>query len=625
MDPMEQDTADSNNSTMQRHLPPALQLHILSFLSHNDRALSGRLVSQDAATALGEPQHCTASLSQPLPPHAVPWAIEAGQRHMRQLPFQHKLQLLSTAAISGSEVNLEVALALLQPSIFPELLHSADSAYTDTYVNAAEAAVKSGNVRLLGWLQRRCRALCSPALECAAHHCDLAGLQAVWAELQDNSAGGGHRHVLHQQVLDAAARSSAPDAVAKMEWLLATAGQGGGSCSLQGSTAVVAACSGDLGRLRWLHDGGCPMDSLELLQCTLRHADLAVAQWLVDEAGFPLPERGSSYSAWKPLLRAAAMSPDAVTKWQWLKGRGAPWLDRGEFNLLYNLAVSAVEGGQVEVLQHLQSMPGLSGGQSQELERAVMSGAQPVHVPMARYLHQQGRLFTHAAYASAMRAASVDMIRWLAREAGVFAGDMDMVDVYYVMEGWSEESAADSRDLLEAVQLMVEAGCVSWDVDEVVGVAATRGDLALVQYMLQLRPHENYQPAWHVFVLAAMGGCEALLEQLVELAGGALGQLPCGGYGSPHMQAAAAGDRGTLDALRRLGVPWGARDMVVQAVRRCVKVPVLRWLVEQGAPVGSKADMEEALEQAAGRGWLTSEDAAWLRGLTAEDIHEQEA
>ncbi len=104
----------------QEQLPPALQLHILSFLPPNDRALSGRLVSPDAAVGLRE--HYTASLFQPLPPHAVTWAVEAGQQHMRHLPFWHKLQLLRTAAASGSEANLEVALALYQPRTFPELL-----------------------------------------------------------------------------------------------------------------------------------------------------------------------------------------------------------------------------------------------------------------------------------------------------------------------------------------------------------------------------------------------------------------------------------------------------------------------------------------------------------------------
>ncbi len=107
------DTSTINGPECQ--LPTALQLHILSFLTPNDRALSGRLVSPDAARALSEPQHCTASLSQPLSPHAAPWALAAAQQHLRPLPFWRKLQLLCAATASGSVVNLEVTLTLLCP------------------------------------------------------------------------------------------------------------------------------------------------------------------------------------------------------------------------------------------------------------------------------------------------------------------------------------------------------------------------------------------------------------------------------------------------------------------------------------------------------------------------------
>ncbi len=87
---------------------------------------------------------------------------------------------------------------------------------------------------------------------------------------------------------------------------------------------------------------------------------------------------------------------------------------------------------------------------------------------------------------------------------------------------------------------------------------------------------------------AGEGGCEALLELLLQQPG----CLLAGGRGrSPYVAAARNGDRATLAALRRLGVPWGAVDVVVQAVRkeRC-RLDVVRWLVEQGAPVGCSTD-----------------------------------
>ncbi len=196
----------------QLQLLPALQLHIFSFLPANDRALSGRLVCRDAAAGLIGPDHCTASLPQPLPPHATPWA-QAGcwQQHVRQLSLAQKVQLLCTAAASGSEVNLEVALALLLPSIFPmhlRLRYEFKSLFerraTDPRAVAASefftpgvAAATEGHPQLLGWLLRRCPGLLWPqaALEAAARHCDLAGLQLAWRLLQEGCGGGGRNSI----------------------------------------------------------------------------------------------------------------------------------------------------------------------------------------------------------------------------------------------------------------------------------------------------------------------------------------------------------------------------------------------------------------------------------------------
>ncbi len=115
----------------------------------------------------------------------------------------------------------------------------------------------------------------------------------------------------------AAVAASAIDAEAKVEWVLA---EGRGSCRLQESTAAAAARSGDLGRLRWLRERGCPM-GLSTLESALQHADLAVADWLVDEAGCELPAAAGQEGVCSDLLAAAAMSPDGVPKLQWLRER----------------------------------------------------------------------------------------------------------------------------------------------------------------------------------------------------------------------------------------------------------------------------------------------------------------
>ncbi len=420
----------------ERQLPPALQLHILSFLPRNDRALSGRLlVSPDAAAGLSDPQHCTASLSQQLPPHAVPWAVEAGQQHVRQLPFWHKLQLMCTAAASGSEVNLEVALALLQPSIFPELVQEERHAYykskpeswVDRFLlcDPGVATVKAGHLQLLPWLLRRCPGLLWPerVLEAAARYCDLAGLRealgllnaqgsGMWSNHSSNSGGsGGGRGVystdaggdaicaLGQRLLDGAAESETPDAVQKLAEIMDTY-----ECRVAESTAMAAVPSGDLARLRWLREregwdmrvvGAC------VLHCALAYSTLAVVQWLVEEGGCQLPaEEGAPASTWEdrgwdwaPFMATAATSADGVAKLQWLRERRASHSDR-DHDLL-RIMRAALGAGQVDVARHALSCfgPRLEGFK-RDAPRLLHSiqrrgvhirhgRGQPVHGPVA--------------------------------------------------------------------------------------------------------------------------------------------------------------------------------------------------------------------------------------------------
>ncbi len=148
--------------------------------------------------------------------------------------------------------------------------------------------------------------------------------------------------------------------------------------------------------------------------------------------------------------------------------------------------------------------------------------------------------------------------------------------------------------------------------EQVLCAVAKRGDLALVQYLLQQRP--GYQPGGKVLAAAAKGGCEALLEWLVERQPGCLS----GPWSEPaYIAPAVGGQLGTLAALRRLGVPWGAEDVVVRAVEKRCAVPVLRWLVEQGAPVGDGVCLEKAVACKVQQGYLSVEAAAWLRSLVA--------
>ncbi len=618
--------ANPQEQAQQQQLPTALQLHILSLLAPNERALSGRFACRDAADALSGPQHCTASLSQPLPPHAAPWAQEAGQQHVRQLPFRHKFHLLCAAARSGSEVNLEVAWVLLQSSVFPKLLQDEQDRY-NPYPDPGAAAVRAGHVHLLGWLLRRCPGLVQPdeVLAAAALHRPLAELQQAWETLQGHStrrdsddsrisSNGGDSHSsrvhLTQAVMDAAVKLHTPDAVAKMEWLLVA---GAGSCRLGESTAVAAACCGDLGRLRWLRDRGCPFEESALC-AALEGASLPVAQWLVDEGSCDLPPRVGEwdFGLWNNFMGAAAWSTDGVAKLCWLQKQGAPSLTGDNIRLAQGMALPAVEAGRVEVVQYLLSAVGPAAliRNLSDQQTFVYTATRSGSTQMVAFLVQEaGLVLSHRAYEWAAEVGGLAMVRWLALEAGVSAAGCCLRTV---VDLWPRNTQADSRDLLEAVQLVVGAGWHRWDTHEVqkaVAVAARRGDLALVQYLHRQQPGQ--MPVGQCQAAAVSGGCEALLEWMA----GQPGWLSH--VNSPYRDAAILGDKGTLAALRRLGVPWDREWTLVHAVMGDCEVPVLRWLAEQGAPVGDRGKLQRVVEEAVRRRRLDGGKAAELRGWAA--------
>ncbi len=591
----------------RQQLPTALQLHILSFLPHNERTLSGRLACQELNDALREDSNFVACMFQPLPAHAAAWAKDDWQQHAKVLPFQHKLELLCAAARSGFEANLEVAWAFLQSSMFPEVLR--EGPVGPPYPDPGVAAAEAGHPHLLPWLLQRCPGMVRPhaVLQAAARCCDLAGLQSAWEALRscsyDGSIWGSAVVQLDTWVLAAAAQSATPDAEDKIEWVLAHGGPGFHLCE---GTAVAAARSGDLGRLQWLQDRGCPM-GVHTLASSLEHAGLDMARWLVDEAGVQLPPPlGGVGAGWGDLLTAAISSSDGVEKLQWLRERGAPPLGNLR-SIAHEFVRAAVRAGQVEVVRHLLSVFGSDAMTRADPAAIGLAAAASGSEPMAECLRQAGLVFTAGAYEGAARAGSAAMVWWLAQEAGVSAAGLDLGRFIGLWQGCSWH-------LLQVVEFVVEeTGCRDWGATATLCTAARRGDLALVQYLLQQTP--GYKPGWEVLVAAAEGGCEALLEWLVE-------QHPicmegAGSGKSPYVSAAANDDLGTLTALRRLGVPWGAGDVVVQAVDYLCSVGALRWLLEQGAPVGSREAMEASLQVLLQHGCIRREGAERRRALLA--------
>ncbi len=265
----------------------------------------------------------------------------------------------------------------------------------------------------------------------------------------------------------------------------------------------------------------------------------------------------------------------------------------------------------MEVLQYLLQQPGLRTERG--LRELHNTAAQSGSIPMAELLRQQaGCAFTPEAYCYAARSGSLAMVRWLADEAGVSPAGLTALEFSNMLSYWTCNTAVGRRDLMEAVQLVVgKAGFRGWDAEPTLTAAAARGELALVQYLLQQLP--GYRPGGRVLRAAADAGCEALLEWLVE-------QQGCDqrtGRGSPYLWPAVYGDMGTLTTLRRLGVPWDAEDVVVRAVTKHCGADALRWLVEQGAPAGPEDEVDQAVASRVQDGTMDRQTAAWLRGLAA--------
>ncbi len=399
-----------------------------------------------------------------------------------------------------------------------------------------------------------------------------------------------------------------------MEWILAAAAEG--TCSLKESTAEAAARSGDLGRLRWLRDRGCPMGGQEVLGSTLKYADLAVAQWLVDKGGCRLLQAGWTDLTWALMCFASAKRADCLLKWRWLRDQGAtpsPEL------LQAHLARIAIRSGRLEGLRGLQNFPAMQTAEGRAaLQQALHQEEGPRCIAMAMQLQQEGYVLTHKAYISAAWAGDVDMVRFLACEAGVPMGPMGLGEL---IERWPRDTVSRSRDLLQAVQLLVGgAGHGEVVTKAAVCAAVRRGHLALARYLLLLQLLPGYRPGARLVHAAVTGRCEALLEWLVEQHPGCRAALKQGPF-PLYQTALECTEVGMLATLQRLGAPWGGKALVVRAVRMQCELPVLRWLLEQGAPVGGEEALAAALARRVWCCGLSSEDAQMVQRMAERQRH----
>ncbi len=549
----------------------------LEALEPNDMAINVRLISKDIGSYFSQLLHCTARFSMSLPPSASDAAWQPHlQQAFRQLPFRVKGNTLAAAARSGSEVNLELAWRLVQPSV------SLIGFGTTHLESPGAAAIRSGHLHLLPWLAHHgCLGIPRDTLAAALERCSLPEVQRAWELLGCSGLPyGGISPYDQRHLAEVTARTAGPD-TAKMSWLLSImlgAATQQHRHDLVGMAAVGAAASGNLPLLRWLWgqqglgvmltgreglslfsgEGAMRHETLcgRVLRSALQHDHVAVAEWLVDEVGWPLPlEQDRAHV----LMWEAAGGGRGGEAVRWLLDRGVPVQGGGLW--------PAAKAGNLETVRLLHEDHGVPLD-----EEMFVVAAGSGSVPTASWLLQAGCRMSKHAYGCAASEGDIAMIKWLAREAGCPWNNRTLS---WVISAWPSD--ASSMALLEAtVRELVAAGCPpggGTDDADIVGHAAAKGHLSLVRYL-----HEELGVAFApgTLALAAAGGCEPVLEWLVG-AGCLLGK---GAYLNPYTEAGFVGDVDTMACLRRLGVPWG-EDVLAH---RRVPLPAMRWLVEQGAP-----------------------------------------
>ncbi len=244
------------------------------------------------------------------------------------------------------------------------------------------------------------------------------------------------------------------------------------------------------------------------------------------------------------------------------------WLLRRGVQVYWGAIECAAGAGRLEAVQFLHRECGL-----QLTEGVFRAAAFSGSLCTATWLRQAGCPMSPGTYVRAVAAGDAAMVRWLVQEAGCLQGDESVVQL--LDECRPDGGAEDSSGCLDGVvRALAEVGFPYGDatIDAVIHI----GNLPLLRYL-----HDECGVGFgpETLAKAAEGASEAVLEWLVGAGCG----LGAGNQLGPYVEAGGRGDLATLSCLHRLGVPWGAQ--LLRWIRHsCLPKPVLRWLVEHGAP-----------------------------------------
>ncbi len=383
----------------------------------------------------------------------------------------------------------------------------------------------------------------------------------------------------------------------------------------------AAAASGDLARLRWLRDRGFPWGGAEALAAVLRHADLACVLRLDAGGGYLPPADDPSWRS-AGLAPAAAASPrDSDAKLSWLAGRG---VDVGTEETVrmatrhgnlaaLQLALQQCAQQQQQQQQQQQEEEEDEGGMEVPLSEAMLCAVQSSHVPTAAWLHQAGCELQSDLLWEALDPGRLHMLRWLL-ESGCPTGGVTLANV---ADLWPSRTPADGERLLEALQLLADAGMRArgWGEIHPLVAAGHKGHPWAVWHFL-----EELAPAFTLpehFRGQLVKGIVSAGNEVVVRAVAQLGWLS-GADATPCYAAAAQnGDRGTLACLHLLGVPMGD-GVLAAAIKDGAHLPALRWLVGHGASTQSAVAAETlgSLRSYYLRDQEREEVLAWLQGLS---------